>query len=916
MKKITWFFMFFYISCFAQQTEISAINNAIKTSENFLEKIQNDSAFHYAKISQTLAEKTDDDNLKALSYIALANALYKKGKKEEAFSFGEKAKMISEKTNVIETLLKAYLILGNIHYAKFEDDQAITYYQEIETIAIKNNIINTTLINAVKNIGSLFLRGYESNIKQPYEQAAIYFQKAYDYSKKANKIDLQHIAGLYIGSTLVQKKEYNKALKYYDDAYAYFKLTKNIKEQTKTLWAYASLYRFWEKKELAEKYYNENIKINTIPNNYNGLARAHWAFAGYYVAIKNDKKAIEEYEKAIYLFKKEENIDVGPYSGSLYELASAYKREKNYEKAYVYLDDYLVCNDSINAKQNQEAFVDIEAKYQTEKKEKEIGLLNATKNNQRNIFLAILLFIALLIGALFYSYKNKIKTAQKLNELNELKSRFFANISHEFRTPLTLIKSPVQSLQSEIKDENHIKQLGLINTNSNRMLELVDQLLELSKIDSGNLKLILKEINVSDFINSIVEPFGFQAKEKQLKFKTTIEKYSENHYLDKDVVEKIVTNLLSNAFIYSPENEQIRFSSSVENENLKLIISNTGSTLKKENISKLFERFYQEKENQKGVGIGLALVKELVELYNGKIETSVENGVLSFIVLLPLEKATNAVIVSNHFQEPIIETSVNDQNELPILLIVDDNQEIRSVLKDIFKLKYTILEADNGETALKLAQKEIPDCIISDVMMPKLDGFQFTKAIKSNELTSFIPVVLLTAKTSDESHLEGLQSTADAFLTKPFNHEIVKSTVNQLILSRKKLQEKYSQELILKPTEVIINSVDEKFIAKLESILAQNLTNSEFTVDEFVKEIDLSRMQLHRKLKTMFGVSASEFIRNERLKTAYDLLKNKTLSVSEVAFAVGFNDISYFSKCFKEVFKITATDFQKGNQTS
>jgi signal transduction histidine kinase/DNA-binding response OmpR family regulator len=527
--------------------------------------------------------------------------------------------------------------------------------------------------------------------------------------------------------------------------------------------------------------------------------------------------------------------------------------------------------------------------------------------------LAIL--IGTLIQILLFSYALFLKTSQLIKEkfisenLSAIKSRFFANISHEFRTPLTLIKSPVQSLQSEITDENQKNKLQLIDTNSTRMLELVDQLLELSKIDSGNLKLILKDGNISSFLNTLVEPFQFQSKEKGINFTSNIQKTNENNAFDKDVIEKIVTNLISNAFKYAPQNESINFTSSVQNSNLKLVVSNTGSDVKKEDLPKLFERFYQKNEAKQGVGIGLALVKELVDLYKGTIATSLENAELSFIVNLPLAVTNeNAVVIPSKIESTIIENTVTSETELPIILIVDDNAEIRSVLKDVFKNDYQILEAQDGEEALQLAQKEIPDCIISDVMMPKLDGFEFTKQIKNNELTSFIPVLLLTAKSSNESHLEGLKSTADAFLTKPFNNEIVKATVLQLINERKKLHARYSQELVLKPVDIVINSVEEKFIERLQTILDKNLSNSEYTVEDFASEIGMSRMQLHRKLKSLLGVSATEFLRNERLKVGAELLKQGNGNISEIAYSVGFSDVSYFSKCFKEMYQCTPTE--------
>jgi YesN/AraC family two-component response regulator len=214
-----------------------------------------------------------------------------------------------------------------------------------------------------------------------------------------------------------------------------------------------------------------------------------------------------------------------------------------------------------------------------------------------------------------------------------------------------------------------------------------------------------------------------------------------------------------------------------------------------------------------------------------------------------------------------------------------------------------------------LAQKEIPDCIISDVMMPKMDGFEFTKAIKNNELTSFIPVILLTAKTNDEAHLESLKSESDAFLTKPFNNDIVKQTVNQLIIERKKLQNRYSRELILRPVDIVINSTDEKFLNKIQLILEKEFSNASFTADDFANAVGMSRMQLHRKLKSLLGVTATEFLRNERLKTATKLLKEGNGNISEIAYSVGFNDLSYFAKCFKDIYNVTPTEYLSKKDT-
>jgi DNA-binding response OmpR family regulator len=368
--------------------------------------------------------------------------------------------------------------------------------------------------------------------------------------------------------------------------------------------------------------------------------------------------------------------------------------------------------------------------------------------------------------------------------------------------------------------------------------------------------------------------------------------------------------LVTNAIKYTIEKGTIEVKSIQENDILTLEISNETADLKQEDVVKMFDYFYQKDSNTSGFGIGLTLVKELVDLYQGTIETKLISSRLHIKINLPLSKEnSNAIIVNEQKEQVKTTTKEFENNELPLLMLVDDNADIRMILKEIFKDDFKIIEAQDGQEALKIAEKEIPDCIISDVMMPKMDGYEFTKTIKNNELTSFIPILLLTAKTSDEAHLEGLKSTADAFLTKPFNNEIVKATVNQLIAERKKLHKRYSQELVLRPVDIVINSVEEKFIERLQNILDKNLSNSEYSAEDFASEIGMSRMQLHRKLKSLLGVSSTEFLRNERLKVGAELLKKGNGNISEIAYSVGFNDVSYFSKCFKEIYQCTPSEY-------
>lgn len=917
------FSVLFYFTSFSQQKKASdSLAIYSKKADSTFNTLNYNASLNYAQKVLELAKRKKDRYQINESKIKIANAYQKLRLFDYALKSIEEITLNNKPTQkeVVQyaTVLNAR---GNIHYSKYEDDLALTNYLKADSVSEVHKYSNDSQIKALQNIGLMFLRGYETPKKTEYGRAKDYFKKAYDKAKASNTLTEMHFSGLYYGSTFVETEnpEPEIALTYYNNAKKYFEENNLIKELNDTYWAFASLYRRLGQNDKAEKYYLENIEKNKIHANTINLGKAYWAYASFLIAIESREKAITAYQDAITTLKKEKNTDMGVLSDCLYNLSSLYNQKGENDIAYEKINEYILYKDSVDIKKNSINFNQLEAKYQTEKKEQEIALLTSkhqVAQKQKYIYIVISLLLLATGLFLFFGYKNKIRTAEKLEELNTLKSRFFANISHEFRTPLTLIKSPVQHLQKEATTEQG-KQLELIDRNANRMLELVDQLLALSKIDSGQLQLILKEENLNYFLHSIVEPFDYLAQESHKKLQLHFDIPNENYLFDKDILEKITTNLLHNAMKYSDETTTIQGKFNVENHMLKGSISNSNTTLTKTDVPKLFERFYQKNTNQTGAGIGLALVKELITLYEGTVHTHLENDVLTITYEIPLHtNLKNAVISHSNDNKYVNDLSISEElnelsDELPLLLIADDNASIRAILKDIFKENFKIYEAENGEEALKIAEKEIPDCIISDIMMPKVDGLEFTKQIKTNELTSFIPIILLTAKTTPETKLEAIKNQADGFLTKPFQHDLLKEMVFQQINERKKLQKRYSQELILKPTEIIIDSVDEKFISRIEEVIHANITNQDFNTEAFAEKMHVSRMQLHRKLKSLFGVTTTEFIRNERLKIAVELLKDEKLSISEIAYSVGFNDVYYFSKCFKDLYQKAPSEYYK-----
>ena len=509
----------------------------------------------------------------------------------------------------------------------------------------------------------------------------------------------------------------------------------------------------------------------------------------------------------------------------------------------------------------------------------------------------------------------KEEEASRLLEIDKFKTNLFTNISHEFRTPLTLIIGPVERLLSLSENPVFKSQLKLIKQNSQRLLNLVDQLLEVSKIKSGKLQLKIQKGNLGLLLQSIVSNFFYFAAERNIRINSDIPLITEV-WFDPDKIEKIVGNLLQNAVKFGkPGTEVMLLSLSKENK-LHLSVSNHSFVRYTQvEISQFFDKFYKPDTKIEGFGIGLSLVKDLVELNKGQISLHLEDkDCFRVEITIPLER--------NSFRpEQVLEEEVGEEDkgykanesiagdDAPLVLVVEDNSSVRSFIIGELRPNYNILEAENGRDGLFLALKKIPDLIISDVMMPEMDGIELCQTLKNDEKTSHIPIILLTAKSEEGNILKGLEVGADDYMLKPFGIKQLLVRIEKLIELRKNLRIRYSGKTSISPNEIAITSVDEKFLEKIQRIVDQDLGDSNFTVDEFCKKLGMSRMQLHRKLTALTGLSTSAFIRDQRLRMAIQRLGKSGESISEIAYAVGFSSPSYFIKCFKETYGVTPKDF-------
>ena len=527
--------------------------------------------------------------------------------------------------------------------------------------------------------------------------------------------------------------------------------------------------------------------------------------------------------------------------------------------------------------------------------------------------------------------------AERYQELDELKSRFFTNISHEFRTPLTLILGPIGKMLSKLKDSEWDQDLNIMQRHARRLLELVSQLLDLSKLEAGRLKLQAAERNLIPLLKGLVLSFASLAERRQITLSFNSDHEEVRVFVEKDAMSKIMNNLLSNAFKFTGDRGEIQVRVLVNESSdlspageIVIDVSDTGVGIPADRIDHIFDRFFQvdssETREREGTGIGLALTQELVELHHGSIEVdSTEGSGTTFTIRLPLGSThldeSEIVDYSDTEDEDLRppEVDFGDSDDIqppsegaakPLILLVEDNTDVRSFTRSYLDEDFRCIEAVDGEDGLQKTLEKIPDLIVSDIMMPKMDGVELCKRIKTDERSSHIPVILLTAKADIGSKLEGLETGADDYLTKPFEGAELQVRIRNLIAQRKLLRDHFQKELSIVPADMDLSSMDAQFLEKVIKLVNENLTEPDFNVEWLSKKIFMSRQNLNRKLKALTGHNTTNFIRSMRLKRAAVLLQNKEATITEIAFQVGYSSSSHFTKAFQEEFGQTPTAFQ------
>lgn len=507
---------------------------------------------------------------------------------------------------------------------------------------------------------------------------------------------------------------------------------------------------------------------------------------------------------------------------------------------------------------------------------------------------------------------------EKLKELEQIKKKFFEEISHEFRTPLTLIQGPVNELIKTKMDESHKEKLNLVKQNAERLIILTSQMIELSKLDSEIIKVDLKEVNLIDLIHKQILGFQPYAECKNISVSMKTELKKLYMLIDEEKIIKCITNLLSNAVKFSNPRGMIEIQINIVREEqnefviIKCIDDGIGIDILEQN--KIFDRFYRSdlnKSKYEGYGIGLSLTKELIELHSGniKVESVLGQG-STFTIKLPIKYKS---LQKSILLEDKEKSGYRNEEKLTLnrkkMLLVDDNLDVRKYVKSLFEINFNITESSDGLSALDYVQKTIPDIIISDQKMPNCDGLELCSKIKSDEKTSHIPFILLTAKAEDEFKVKAYRSGVDDFLIKPFNPEELISRVFNLISIRNRLKKHYCNKFILEPSKITIVNKDEEFLLKAIGIVEKHIEEPEFTVEQFSEELFMSRIQLYRKIHALTGKSIREFITSIRIKRAKKLLENDFGCIADIAYKVGFNEAAYFSKKFHDQTGFTPTEY-------
>lgn len=964
-------------------------------------RINYDSGFVYANQLLDFARKKNKPAVEAVALKTMGLANYLSGNIELGLDYYNKGLQKAIIANDSDQMGRIYNNIGNTHKALGNYDLSLEAHQKSMNIK-KLRGDRVGLSYSYNNIGVLYSEqdnlpmalkhfhenlmicaelGLKVNVAQASQNIGIVYiqQKKYrealGYLQRAEEpfVELNLKRGL---SSIYN----NMGVVYYnfddpDLALVYYEKALKIGRETKDKILISDVFRnlgniYYQKDDFSKAMdnYQKSLDIKIELGDKQDIAAANIDIGSLYLDLgqpnQSKKWCTNAYKQAIEFNYLEELMQSSKC------LKKTYLKLGDIQQAYNFQEEYYDLRDSLRILQNKDEVNRLAMQYQFDKQYLADSLAMAieqqnlelvyqsnidNERNQRNVItiisFTILIIAGILYGWLIFVRRNNRKLAEKnliiereknrAEESERAKEVFFSNISHELRTPLTLIIGPLDYLIENTEDQNIKRELTIVQRSASRLHSMINELLDLYKLESGKITLNVSSIEIVSVISQLVQSFESLATQNKLKLNFIHNTNDCIAFVDLDKLEKVLINLLSNAFKFTNGPGEITINLECENneKDLRISVADTGIGIPNDKIDHVFDRFYQVDESYsrgyEGTGIGLSLTKELVELHNGKIwaESELEKGSV-FTILIPKgdeEQKTNenqlddfenidlevdsdnkALAYLADDDRPETEKEKEVSTALPIVLIVEDNRDMRKYIRSCLDERlYKFAEAKDGEEGLKKAIEKVPDLIVSDVMMPKMDGNEMCRRVKMDEYTSHIPVLLVTARASVEQKIKGIETGADAYVSKPFNAKELQVWVKKLIEQRTKLRQSFMRNF--KPgfqlTSEKITNIDQQFIQKAVGMVEKYISDPDFSVEKFGQEMAMSRVQLHRKLKALTDQSASQFVRTIRLTKVAEHLAVSQGNIKETAYQFGFNNLSYLDKCFKKQFGMTPSEY-------
>lgn len=826
-------------------------------------------------ISRSSGNRKGELNLELAKYYLAAHP-------DSSALYALKARGIGRETGNHVLVIRSYAAAGEAYQKQNQLQQALASYLEGLKLAEKHG--EKSLAGTIYNgIGVCYF------LMNDVKKAEQYMKRAARAKKEANDYQYYAIIATNLAGLQIMQQSFGESVKTLKDVEK--TLLKQKQEQYLAA-VYNSLGAAYQSvnPDSCVYYYERSLTYATKFKDDLVLMNAYQNLGDYYFARKEYPQAISYMKRAI---TTNENRPEDSYKPALYERISAvYDSIGDFKNAYTYKKLETESRQRVFSLEKQKEIEELEIKYESEKREKELQQHKQElqrKSNQQNILIFCGVSLFLLAGFFTFLVFQRRKIER---QFEQEKLRLFENIFHEIRTPLTLIDGPIQVLK---KQAGFQEELALMERNSKKLINLVNELLDASKLGKGSYQLDYTTGNPHDFVQQVISQFEGEIKTKEISLAFMKDEVEGTYSFPSNVVEKILSNLVGNAVKYCPVKSEITVHSAIAGDQLLLKVADNGPGIPKKEQKKVFRRFFRGKYGEafSGTGIGLSLVKELVELAGGTIELKSSHFGTSFQVSLPVKQNENENENEKNNRE--FETDV------PVLLLAEDDPDTAAFTISVLKDDFRVLYVKNGQEALELVQEQLPDLILSDVMMPEKDGIELLRAIRSDELTNHLPLVLFSAKASLESRLEGLQHGADGYISKPFSPEELKLTIRNLFQTVQRNKEAYnaSVQSEKKSFEERVRS-EHAYVNKVIACIIQHLDDSDYSVNELADDMAVSRSQLHRKLVALTGFSTTNFIRMIRLEKAKDLLLSGDGNITEIAYKCGFSSQSYFTKSFTE----------------